>query len=81
VTSQLDIENLDVSYGDNQVLRQVSFSLQPGNIGCILGPSGCGKTTVLRAIAGFEPILGGRILLNQVEVSSSFFVSHLKNAT
>jgi iron(III) transport system ATP-binding protein len=73
VTSQLDIENLDVSYGDNQVLRQISFSLQPGNIGCILGPSGCGKTTVLRAIAGFEPILGGRILLNQVEVSSSFF--------
>ena len=73
MTSQLDIENLDVSYGDNQVLRQVSFSLQPGNIGCILGPSGCGKTTVLRAIAGFEPVLGGRILINQVEVSSSIF--------
>ncbi len=73
MTSQLDIENLDVSYGDNQVLRQVSFSLQPGNIGCILGQSGCGKTTVLRAIAGFEPVLGGRILINQVEVSSSIF--------
>jgi len=73
VTSQLDIEKLDVSYGDNQVLRQISFSLQPGNIGCILGPSGCGKTTVLRAIAGFEPVLGGRILINQVEVSSSYF--------
>ena len=73
MTSQLDIEKLDVSYGDNQVLRQISFSLQPGNIGCILGPSGCGKTTVLRAIAGFEPVLGGRILINQVEVSSSFF--------
>ena len=73
MTSQLDIEKLDVSYGDNQVLRQISFSLQPGNIGCILGPSGCGKTTVLRAIAGFEPVLGGRILINQVEVSSSYF--------
>ena len=73
MTSQLDIEKLDVSYGDNQVLRQISFSLQPGNIGCILGPSGCGKTTVLRAIAGFEPVLGGRILINQVEVSSSIF--------
>ena len=73
MTSQLDIEKLDVSFGDNQVLRQISFSLQPGNIGCILGPSGCGKTTVLRAIAGFEPVLGGRILINQVEVSSSIF--------
>jgi iron(III) transport system ATP-binding protein len=73
VTSQLDIEKLDVSYGDNQVLSQISFSLEPGKIGCILGPSGCGKTTVLRAIAGFEPVLGGRILINQVEVSSSFY--------
>ena len=73
MTSQLDIENLDVSYGDNQVLRQISFSLQPGNIGCILGPSGCGKTTVLRAIAGFELVLGGQILINQVEVSSIYY--------
>lgn len=73
MTSQLDIEKLDVSYGDNQVLSQISFSLEPGKIGCILGPSGCGKTTVLRAIAGFEPVLGGRILINQVEVSSSLY--------
>jgi iron(III) transport system ATP-binding protein len=73
VTSQLDIEKLDVSYGDNQVLSQISFSLEPGKIGCILGPSGCGKTTVLRAIAGFEPVLSGRILINQVEVSSSLY--------
>jgi iron(III) transport system ATP-binding protein len=71
VTSQLDIENLDVSYGDYQVLNQISFSLHPEKIGCILGPSGCGKTTVLRAIAGFEPVLGGRILIDQIEVSSS----------
>ena len=71
MTSQLDLENLDVSYGDYQVLKQISFSLEPGKIGCILGPSGCGKTTVLRAIAGFEPVLGGRIVIDQVEVSSS----------
>lgn len=71
MTSQLEIENLDVRYDDFQVLNQISFSQQPGKIGCILGPSGCGKTTVLRAIAGFEPIFGGRILLDQVEVSSS----------
>jgi iron(III) transport system ATP-binding protein len=70
VTSQLEIKNLDVSYDDYQVLRQVSFSLGSGDIGCILGPSGCGKTTVLRAIAGFEPVLAGRIIIDQVEVSS-----------
>ena len=42
-------------------------------IGCLLGPSGCGKTTVLRCIAGFEPIVAGEILLNGVKVSSSGF--------
>ena len=36
----------------------------------MLGPSGCGKTTVLRAIAGFEPAWSGRILIDDVEVSS-----------
>ncbi|RLA08085.1 MAG: ABC transporter ATP-binding protein [Gammaproteobacteria bacterium] len=56
-----------------RVLNQVSFSLQPGQIGCMLGPSGCGKTTVLRAIAGFEPAWNGRILINNVEVSSRKF--------
>ena len=70
MTSQLEVENLDVNYDEYQVLRQVSFRLEPGQIGCILGPSGCGKTTVLRAIAGFEPPTAGRILIDQVEVSS-----------
>ena len=41
------------------VVRGMSFSLAPGAIGCLLGPSGCGKTTVLRCLAGFEPIDGG----------------------
>lgn len=70
MTSKLEVENLDVSYDEHQILRQVSFTLEPGKIGCMLGPSGCGKTTVLRAIAGFEPALGGRILIDRVEVSS-----------
>jgi ABC-type multidrug transport system fused ATPase/permease subunit len=34
-------------------------TLDAGRIGCLLGPSGCGKTTVLRAIAGFEPVRAG----------------------
>jgi iron(III) transport system ATP-binding protein len=73
MTSQLSVENLDVHYEDYAVLKQVSFVFNPGTIGCILGPSGCGKTTVLRAIAGFEPAFAGRILIDQVEVSSRHF--------
>jgi iron(III) transport system ATP-binding protein len=70
VSSRVDIEQLDAGYDDLQVLNQVDFSLDPGQIGCILGPSGCGKTTVLRAIAGFEPIWSGRILIDGSLVSS-----------
>ncbi|HEY5739008.1 MAG TPA: ABC transporter ATP-binding protein [Gammaproteobacteria bacterium] len=71
MTSQVDVENLDAGYDDLQVLSQVSFALQSGQIGCILGPSGCGKTTVLRVIAGFEAVWSGRIVIDRVEVSST----------
>ena len=71
MTSQLDVEKLDAGYDDLQVLNQVSFKLEPGEIGCILGPSGCGKSTVLRTIAGFEAAWSGRILIDNVEVSTS----------
>ncbi len=70
MTSHLKVENLQAGYDNLQVLTEVSFSLQPGQIGCILGPSGCGKTTVLRAIAGFESVWDGRILIDDIEVSS-----------
>jgi len=73
MSGQLEVENLDAGYDDLQVLNQVSFSLQPGEIGCMLGPSGCGKTTVLRCIAGFEPAWRGRILIDSVEVSRRKF--------
>jgi iron(III) transport system ATP-binding protein len=73
MTSQLKIKNLDVRYGDYQALHEISFTLEPGKIGCMLGPSGCGKTTVLRAIAGFEAAFGGYISIDQLEVSSDRF--------
>jgi iron(III) transport system ATP-binding protein len=47
----------------------VSFALTAGTIGCLLGPSGCGKTTLLRAIAGFEPLRSGEIRMHGEVVS------------
>lgn len=49
--------------GMNVVVDGLSLDLEPGAIGCLLGASGCGKTTVLRAIAGFEPLLAGQVQL------------------
>jgi iron(III) transport system ATP-binding protein len=63
MTGSLDVHQVSMAYDDKTVVRSVSFHLQDGEIGCLLGPSGCGKTTLLRAIAGFEPVTGGRIEL------------------
>ena len=52
-----------------EIVHGLSFRLARGEIGCLLGPSGCGKTTVLRAIAGFESLTAGRIVLDSRELS------------
>ena len=66
----LELENISCGYQDNQVIDDFSVQLQEGEIACFLGPSGCGKTTLLRAIAGFEPITSGIIKLKQTIISS-----------
>ena len=74
---QLAINNLSIRFGSLAAVDQLSFQLQPGEIGCLLGPSGCGKTTVLRTIAGFEMPKAGEVVLNRNTVSSP----HWKMAT
>ncbi|MEX2241679.1 MAG: ABC transporter ATP-binding protein [Burkholderiales bacterium] len=66
---QLEIRALVHGYNGKLVVRGLDAALPRGAIGCLLGPSGCGKTTVLRCIAGFEPIRAGSILLNGALVS------------
>lgn len=68
----LNVEHLEVRYpGRAQpAVDHVSLHLQPGEMGVLIGPSGCGKTTLLRAIAGLEPVSGGVIELAQQVISS-----------
>ncbi|MES9991200.1 MAG: ABC transporter ATP-binding protein [Candidatus Thiodiazotropha sp.] len=67
--NQLEVSEVSVKYGRQTVVDRVSFELQSAVIGCLLGPSGCGKTSLLRAIAGFEPLTSGEILLHGKSVS------------
>ena len=55
--------------GWRAVVQHLSLALPRGEIGALLGASGCGKTTALRAIAGFEPVAGGRIVLGGTELA------------
>ena len=65
----LELSDVRCSYDQQVIIDNLSLTLQAGEIGCFLGPSGCGKTTLLRAIAGFEPIQKGSIVLDQQQVS------------
>lgn len=70
----LEINQITVGYPGPQgwvaAAKDVSFKLNDGDIGCLLGPSGCGKTTVLRAVAGFEPLQAGSISLDNEVLST-----------
>lgn len=64
MSKHLDLQTVCVDYGDFNAVKAVSLGLETGEIGCLLGPSGCGKSSLLRAIAGFEPISSGTIHLH-----------------
>ena len=49
----IELKNISVSYGDNQVLKDLNLYIRDKEFITLLGPSGCGKTTTLRIIAGF----------------------------
>ncbi len=57
----LELESVSVAYGQQRVVHDLTVKLGKGQVACMLGPSGSGKTSVLRAIAGFEPIVSGEI--------------------
>jgi branched-chain amino acid transport system ATP-binding protein len=57
----LRVENLEVSYGDVQALDGVSLEIEEGAIVAIVGANGAGKTTLIRAVAGMQQQLSGKI--------------------
>ena len=60
----LEVENIRKSFGSNEVLKGISFSLEQGQVVSIIGSSGSGKTTLLRCINMLEKPTGGRVKVN-----------------
>lgn len=70
IEPQLALKQVSMGYGDVPLLERLDLTLMPGEIACLLGPSGSGKSSLLRAIAGFEPIQKGEIIIHQQLMSS-----------
>lgn len=60
----LKIEHVRKTYGEGDILSDLSLTVKKGEVVVIIGPSGCGKSTLLRCINGLEPIQGGCIRLS-----------------
>ena len=65
----LRVENLDVFYGDVQALSGVSLEVEEGAIVAIVGANGAGKTTLIRALAGMQQRLRGRIVFRGADIA------------
>jgi len=69
--SEIIIEHLQKNFGSTEAVRDLSITIEKGELVSLLGPSGCGKTTLLRMVAGFETPTSGNIYLrdrNLVEI-------------
>ena len=60
----IQIRNLNKSYGDKQILRDISLDICKGDVVAVIGPSGCGKSTFLRLLNLLERPTSGDILLD-----------------
>ena len=66
--SVITIKGLKKSFGENEVLKDINFSVNKGDVTCIIGSSGSGKSTMLRCINLLEEPTGGEIIYNGVNI-------------
>lgn len=65
----LECRHISLSYGSNEVLKDVNLQVEPGEFFALLGPSGSGKSTLLRLIAGFNQHQRGELLVDGKDIS------------
>lgn len=68
--SLIQVRNASFSYVEQNIFKNISFNVKPGEIFCLLGPNGCGKTTLLDCMLGFHRLDSGSIRIKGKEVSS-----------
>ena len=65
----LEIQSLTVGYPNHEVLRDISITIDPGEILAVVGPNGVGKSTLIRAVSGINLVRSGRVLVDGQDVT------------
>jgi branched-chain amino acid transport system ATP-binding protein len=66
----LKVENLDVFIGATQILRNVSFGINEGEVICLLGRNGAGKSSIIKSVIGLYPSRSGKITFKEMDITS-----------
>ena len=66
----LDVRNLNVAYGQSQVLHGVNFTVTPGEILAVVGRNGMGKSTLMKSLIGVMPTRSGQVMVGGTDVSA-----------
>jgi phosphate transport system ATP-binding protein len=66
--AKITIEQLNLWFGANHVLRDVSFNIPPNAVTAIMGPSGCGKSTLLRTINRMNDLIAGTRVTGRIAI-------------
>jgi phospholipid/cholesterol/gamma-HCH transport system ATP-binding protein len=74
------VEKISKSYGELEVLKDLNFTVNPGEIFVLMGPSGAGKSVLLRHIIGLEAPTAGRVLINGRDAMDEDFRDHVRMA-
>lgn len=69
MATQIELRDLQKSFGDNRVLEHINLEIEEDEFLTLLGPSGCGKTTILRIIGGFETPDEGRVIFDGKDIT------------
>jgi urea transport system ATP-binding protein len=65
----LQLEKINAYYGESHILRDVSFTIDPGQVVCLMGRNGVGKTTTLKVLTGLLPARSGRMMFDGADVT------------
>ncbi len=76
----IQVDKLSKSFGDNQVLKNVTLPVTEGEVVCLIGPSGSGKTTLLRCMALLETPSAGNVMMNGAVISAPEIDAVIKKA-